>query len=140
MMRFLIVIFAALSLNLTSPVISAQAENPPNISEAEIEKRAKDIGYSLRCVVCKNESIEESPASTAQDMRRIVRDRIRKGQSDQEIIDFMQSRYGDFILLKPPLQPNTYLLWGLPFILLAGAFLWFWRASRKFNAQFDENP
>lgn len=91
----------------------------------------------LRCVMCKNESIEESPSTTAQDMRRIVRERIRNGETDDEIIDYMQSRYGDFILLKPPVQPNTYLLWGLPFIFLALALLWFWRAARKYTS--DDN-
>ncbi len=103
------------------------------ISEEVVEQRARDIGRGLRCVMCKNESIEESPSTTAQDMRRIVRERVRSGETDAEIIDYMQSRYGDFILLKPPVQPNTYLLWGLPFLLLLLALLWFWRAARKYS-------
>jgi len=120
-------------LGLTTPTIWAQNPAPSTISEAEVELRAKEIGRGLRCVMCKNESIEESPSTTAQDMRRIVRDRVRRGETDLEIINYMQSRYGDFILLKPPVQPNTYLLWGLPFILLLGALLWFWRAVRKYS-------
>lgn len=115
----------------------AQDNLPPEIAEEELERRAKDIGQGLRCVMCKNESIEESPSTTAQDMRRIVRERIRSGESDEEIIDYMQSRYGDFILLKPPVQPNTYLLWSLPFILLLCALLWFWRAVRNYSANAD---
>jgi len=110
----------------------AQDAKPP-VSEAEMEQRAREIGRGLRCVMCKNESIEESPSTTAQDMRRIVRDRIRSGETDAEIIDYMQSRYGDFILLKPPVQPNTYLLWALPFLLLILALGWFWRAVRKYS-------
>ncbi len=117
---------------------TSYAQDPqPRPSEAEVEQRAREIGRGLRCVMCKNESIEESPSTTAQDMRRIVRQRVRNGETDAEIIDYMQSRYGDFILLKPPVQANTYLLWGLPFMLLILALLWFWRAVRKYT---DDRP
>ncbi len=117
---------------------ASYAQDPqPRPSEAEVEQRAREIGRGLRCVMCKNESIEESPSTTAQDMRRIVRQRVRNGETDAEIMDYMQSRYGDFILLKPPVQANTYLLWGLPFMLLILALLWFWRAARKYT---DDRP
>ena len=126
-------------LILGAPSLSnAEDTAPVTLADEEVEGRAKEIGQGLRCVMCKNESIEESPSSTAQDMRRIVRDRIRRGESDEEIIDYMQSRYGDFILLKPPVQPNTYLLWSLPFLLLVLALLWFWRAVRRYGQ--DQPP
>lgn len=139
MRRCLVLLLGFCLLAGFQPKGFAQNKPPPEIAEEELERRAKDIGQGLRCVMCKNESIEESPSTTAQDMRRIVRERIRGGESDEEIIDYMQSRYGDFILLKPPVQPNTYLLWSLPFILLLGALLWFWRAVRNYSTNTD-NP
>lgn len=138
MKSFFILLFGICLLTGIQSSGFTQDSTSPEIAEEELERRAKDIGQGLRCVMCKNESIEESPSTTAQDMRRIVRERIRSGESDEEIIDYMQSRYGDFILLKPPVQPNTYLLWSLPFILLLGALLWFWRTARKYSTDTDK--
>lgn len=90
------------------------------LTEAEIESRAKDIGRSLRCVVCQNQSIDESDAPLAADMRASVRAQLAEGKTEAEILAFMQNRYGDFVLLKPPVKPSTYLLWGLPFLCVAG--------------------
>jgi cytochrome c-type biogenesis protein CcmH len=101
------------------------------ISDAELEARAKNIGQSLRCVVCQNQSIEESDVSLAEDMRRLVRSRVRAGESDQQVLDFMQQRYGDFVLLKPPVQKNTYVLWGAPALALLLGAIWFFRAARR---------
>ncbi|PHQ59123.1 MAG: cytochrome C biogenesis protein [Robiginitomaculum sp.] len=94
-------------------------------SEAEIEARAREVGRAIRCVVCQNQSIDESDASLAQDMRKLVRARIRAGDSNDEVISFMQNRYGDFVLLKPPVQTNTYLLWFAPAILFGFFLLWY---------------
>jgi len=94
-------------------------------SEADIETRAREVGRSLRCVVCQNQSIDESDASLAQDMRILVRARIRAGDSNDEVISFMQNRYGDFVLLNPPVQTNTYLLWFSPAVLLSFFLLWY---------------
>lgn len=102
--------------------IPALAQAP---SEAEIELRAREVGKALRCVVCQNQPIEESDASLAQDMRKLVRARIRKGDSNEEVMAFMQDRYGDFVLLKPPVQANTYLLWFAPAILLGFFLFWY---------------
>jgi len=101
------------------------------ITDSEIEARAKEVGRSLRCVVCQNQTIDESDAPLAVDMRKLVRTRLKEGDSNVEVIDYMQERYGDFVLLKPPVQANTYILWFLPFLLLMGALVWFFRASRK---------
>lgn len=101
------------------------------ISDAEIEARAKEVGQSLRCVVCQNQSIDESDAPLAKDMRKLVRDRLREGDSNADVIDYMQQRYGDYVLLKPPLQSNTYILWFAPFVLLLGVLGWFVMRSRK---------
>jgi len=101
------------------------------ITDAKIEARAKEVGRSLRCVVCQNQTIDESDAPLAVDMRKLVRTRLKEGDSNAEVIDYMQERYGDYVLLKPPVQANTYILWFLPFLLLIGALTWFIRASTK---------
>lgn len=82
------------------------------------EKRAEAIGQQLRCPVCKTESIEESDADFTRDLRHVVRERIAAGDSDQQVLDYMHARYGDFILLRPPFQPSTWLLWLTPPVLL----------------------
>ena len=87
---------------------------------AEQEAVAREIGKSLRCVVCQNQSIEDSDADLAKDMRNEVRERLAAGDEPEEAIEFIRARYGDYVLLKPPVQRNTWMLWGLPFILLIG--------------------
>ena len=85
----------------------------------------------MRCLVCQNESIDESDADLARDIRLLIRERITKGESNDQIRDFLVSRYGDFILLKPPLKPETLILWlSAPLTLALGAFAIF-RASRS---------
>jgi len=100
-------------------------------STEEVELRARDVGNALRCVVCQNQSIEESEATLAKDMRVIVRERIASGESDAQVIEFMRERYGDYVLLKPPLQRNTALLWFLPAIVIMGMALWFFARVRQ---------
>ena len=100
------------------------------ITDAE-EIRARDIGHELRCVVCQNQSIEESDAMLAQDMRRIVRDRVAAGDSNADVIAYMRERYGDYVLLKPPVQGNTYVLWFLPFALMGAGLGWFVLRRRR---------
>ena len=93
------------------------------LDDPVLEARARDLGQALRCVVCQNESIDASNAPLAQDMRRVVRILLEDGRSDQEIMDFMVERYGDFVLLKPPVKPVTWGLWfGPAAIFLIGAF------------------
>ena len=95
------------------------------LSDAAVELRAREVGRAIRCVVCQNQPIEESDATLAQDMRKLVRARIRQGDSNEEVMAFMQDRYGDFVLLKPPVQANTYLLWFAPATLLGFFLLWY---------------
>jgi cytochrome c-type biogenesis protein CcmH len=95
------------------------------------EARARAISAGLRCLVCQNQSIDDSDASLAQDLRRLVRERIRAGDSDAQIRTFLVARYGEFVLLRPTLSANTALLWGLPGLALligAGAA---WRLFRR---------
>jgi len=113
-------LFHALSLFFVLLVSShAFAVEPDEmLSNPALEARARAISKQLRCMVCQNESIDESQAPLARDLRVLVRQRIMAGDSDTQIIDFLVSRYGEFILLKPPLSWNTLALWGAPPALL----------------------
>jgi cytochrome c-type biogenesis protein CcmH len=98
------------------------------------EARARALGRELRCLVCQNQSIDDSDADLARDLRRLVRERIAAGDSDAEIKRFLVERYGQFVLLRPPVEPATWLLWlGPPAVLLLGAGLLvgFYRARRR---------
>ncbi len=110
----------ALSL-FVALVISSHAwavEPDEMLSNPVLEARARAISKELRCMVCQNESIDESEAPLARDLRVLVRQRIMAGDSDTQIVNFLVSRYGEFILLKPPLSWNTLALWGAPPALL----------------------
>jgi cytochrome c-type biogenesis protein CcmH len=90
-------------------------------SDAALDARLKKLEEELRCLVCQNQSLADSSASLAQDLRREVRDLARSGKSDAEIKQYLVARYGDFVLYDPPVKPTTLLLWFGPFVLLAGA-------------------
>jgi cytochrome c-type biogenesis protein CcmH len=83
-----------------------------------LETRARALSAELRCLVCQNQSIDDSAAQLARDLRLLVRERLVAGDSDQQVRDYLVARYGDFILLKPPLRLDTALLWGMPFLVL----------------------
>ncbi len=108
------------------------AQNPPNaaIQAEQIDIRARNVGRALRCVVCQNQSIDESDAPLAADMRKIVRTRLEAGESEAQVIEYMRQSYGDYVLLKPPVQANTALLWGLPFLALIIGLLWFFKPTK----------
>ena len=106
----------------------ATTDYPP-----EIEERAREVGQQLRCVVCQNQSIEESDAELAADMRRLVRERLSDGASEADIIAQMRDRYGDYVLLKPPVQTNTMILWLGPLVLVLVLIGWWVASSRRRN-------
>ena len=107
-------------------VIASAQEVVDDPFSPEIEAEARDVGKSLRCVVCQNQSIEDSGAPLAADMRQLVRERLSQGDSPDQVRAYMTSRYGNFVLMKPPLQADTLLLWFGPLIfILLGAFGWF---------------
>ena len=99
-------------------------------TEAE-EQHFKDLIEELRCLVCQNQSLLDSDAELAHDLRAEVYDMIQAGKTDEEIIDFLVARYGDFVLYKPPVKPSTYLLWFGPFVLLIMAGLLLLRRTRR---------
>jgi cytochrome c-type biogenesis protein CcmH len=100
-----------------------QAATSPDeiLANPVLEQRARALGKELRCLVCQNQSIDDSDADLARDLRRIVRERLVAGDSDAEIVGFLTARYGDFVLLKPPVKPATWGLWFGPALVLLGA-------------------
>jgi len=117
--------------------IAANAQTP---SEAEIERRLQKLSHELRCLQCQNQTLADSPAGLAEDLRREIRVQMRAGKSDEEIIAFLTARYGDFILYRPRVTPATYLLWFGPFvILLLGLFVLF-RYIRQRRDSIAEKP
>jgi cytochrome c-type biogenesis protein CcmH len=111
---------------------AAYAVQPDEImADPGKEARARDLSRELRCMVCQNQSIDDSEAPLARDLRLLVRERIAAGDSDAQVIDFLVARYGEFVLLKPRFTPHTLLLWLLPPLALAGGGLALWRYSRR---------
>ena len=102
----------------------AQAVEPGEaLADPGLEARARDLSADLRCLVCQNQSIDDSHAPLAKDLRLLVRERLQAGDSDEQVRTYLVQRYGDFILLKPPLRIGTLLLWGAPLaVLIAGGF------------------
>ncbi len=112
-----------LVLMLLFSAMPAFAVNPGEVlSDPALEARARALSAQLRCMVCQNQSIDDSNAELAKDLRVLVRERIKDGDSDQAVIDYVVSRYGEFVLLNPRFETKTLLLWGAPLVLLlAGA-------------------
>jgi cytochrome c-type biogenesis protein CcmH len=125
-------IFLAFAFFLTA-LAPAYAVRPDEVlSDAGLEARARAISAELRCMVCQNQSIDDSDAPLARDLRILVRERLKEGESDNAIRAFLTARYGDFILLKPPLKFETALLWSGPgLILFLGALVILVRRSKK---------
>ena len=102
------------------------------LSDPALEARARALSQGLRCLVCQNESIDDSGAPLAHDIRVLVRERIKAGDSDQQVLDYLVARYGEFVLLKPPLSWHTAALWGLPpGLLLIGIVVMIVMARRR---------
>ena len=96
------------------------------------ELKARNISKNVRCLVCQNQSIDESAAPLAKDLRILIRKKVKEGHTENEIYKFLTDRYGDFILLKPPLKKTTFMLWFLPFVFLAiGIFILFWHHKKS---------
>jgi cytochrome c-type biogenesis protein CcmH len=116
-MRFVAII--ALLLTFMVPAFAVTPDEM--LKDPALEARARHLSQELRCMVCQNQSIDDSEAPLAHDLRVLVRDRLTAGDSDGQVLDYLVSRYGEFVLLKPRLETRTLLLWGLPpLALLAG--------------------
>ncbi len=116
-------IFVALSLTTfySSPTFAVEPSEV--LADTALEARARDISKGFRCVVCQNQSIDDSNAGLARDMRLLVRERLVVGDTNAEVTDYIVSRYGSYVLLKPPLNKSTYALWYGPLLILALGFL-----------------
>lgn len=111
----------------------ALAEAQPLADDPAMEARLKALSTELRCLVCQNQTLSDSSAPLAEDLRREIRELIAKGMTDQEIIDYLVARYGDFVRYRPPVKPHTMLLWAGPGLLLLGGLGGLWWALRKRN-------
>src|SRR3954462_606253 len=119
-----------LLLVLVGPAFGAVGDPAMQLPDPAQEQRARGIGRELRCLVCQNQSIEDSDADLARDLRRIVREQVAAGRSDAEVKGFVHERYGDFVLLRPRFTAATALLWATPAVaILAGGLLF--RAARR---------
>ncbi len=107
-------------LTLSTQVTAQEAK--PIADDPELEKRVMNLSQELRCLVCQNETLADSRADLAVDLRREIREQMKAGKSDKEIIAFLTARYGDFVLYRPPVRPITYLLWFGPFVLMVIGF------------------
>jgi len=106
--------------------ISYSVEPEEFLQNPKQEIRARDISKNIRCLVCQNQSIDDSSAPLAKDLRTLIRAKVQENETDEEIYKFLNDRYGDFILLKPPLKISTFLLWSLPFVFfIIGIFILF---------------
>jgi cytochrome c-type biogenesis protein CcmH len=124
-----------LALTLLAPSISLAVQPDEILKDPALEARARALSRELRCMVCQNQSIDDSEAPLARDLRILVRQRLEAGDSNQQVLDFLVARYGDFVLLKPPFNRDTLLLWGLtPLALIAGAIGLFVMARRRKTA------
>ncbi len=108
-----------LLLGALAPILPAQAVQPDEmLADPVLESRARALSAGLRCLVCQNQSIDDSNADLAHDLRLIVRQRLLAGDDDAAVLRYVTARYGDYVLLKPPVKPGTWLLWGAPALLL----------------------
>jgi cytochrome c-type biogenesis protein CcmH len=135
--RTLFSLAAAIVIAGASPAFAVQPDEI--MSDPGKEARARDLSRELRCMVCQNQSIDDSEAPLARDLRLLVRERIAAGDSDAQVMDFLVARYGEFVLLKPRLKPHTLLLWLLPPLALAGGGLALWAHHRRRNRATQED-
>ena len=128
-------------LLLTAPTPLHAVEPDEILADPAMEARARDLGRELRCLVCQNQSIEDSDAPLARDLRVILRQRIEAGDSDEAAVAWIVERYGDYVLLKPPLRGDTVILWGAPLVALAGgALVVFFTLRRNRRAGSGDGP
>ena len=127
-----LVLAVAISFLAAFPAYAVQPDEV--LQDPALEARARAISEGLRCLVCQNQSIDDSDAPLAKDLRLLVRERLKAGDSDQEIADFIVARYGEFVLLRPRLSPHTLLLWFATPAVFATALLLIWLAYRRRKA------
>ncbi len=135
--RLLAILLLCLLPSVAAPQV--QTEDEPSDDPA-VEERLARLSHELRCLQCQNQTLAESPSSIAADLRRQIREQIKAGKSDKEIIAFLTQRYGDFILYRPRVTPTTYLLWFGPFVLLIGGLIVLFRYVKQRRDAITERP
>lgn len=123
----------ALSLFAAFSSVAFAVEPDEMLKDPALEARARALSQTLRCMVCQNQSIEDSAAPLARDLRLIVREHIKAGESDAQIRDFLVARYGEFVLLNPRVSPHTIALWAIPGVILLAGFAWMIRKFLRGN-------
>ena len=128
----ILIVIITICLNQFFANSSFTVEPDEILQNQKQELRARSISKNIRCMICQNQSIDESNAPLAKDLRLLIRRKIKEGKKDQEIYNFLTDRYGDFILLKPPFKLTTIALWFLPFIFfIVGVFIVFWHNKKS---------
>jgi cytochrome c-type biogenesis protein CcmH len=128
-MRSLVPVAFLFALVVSGAALAVQPDEI--LKDAVLEARARDLSRELRCMVCQNQSIDDSDAPLARDLRLLVRERLGKGDSDQQVLDYLVARYGEFVLLRPRLEWHTLLLWGLPPAALIGGMIGLFLMMRR---------
>ena len=136
--RFLTPFALGALLAFSAPSVATQPDEI--LSDPSQEARARALGQHLRCVVCQNQSIDDSNAPLARDLRILLRERLKAGDSDKAAMDFIAARYGNFVLLKPPVQLNTLLMWFGPGLVLLMALAGYWMLIRRPGPVADSGP
>ena len=137
MRRFAIIAFL---LMLLAPVTARAVTPDEMLKDPALEARARKLSQELRCLVCQNQDIDDSAAPLAHDLRVLVRERLKAGDSDQQVLNFLVARYGEFVLLKPRFELHTLLLWGLPPLALIGGAIGMFVAMRRRKSHEVESP
>ena len=128
-----------LLLGIVAPFAIAR-EAQPTGDDPAVEQRLHKLSQELRCLVCQNETLADSRADLAEDLRREIREQIKAGKSDKEIIEFLTARYGQFILYRPQVTPTTYLLWFGPFVLLLAGLVILFKYIKQRRDLIEEQP
>ncbi len=136
MRRAIVVLLAALTLAGPAAAVLPSEQ----LADPKLEARARAIGAELRCLVCQNQSIDDSDAPLAGDLRVILRERLVAGDTDQQAIDFVVRRYGHFVLLRPPFEAQTLLLWLGPLLILAAGCGWIAVLARRKPVEIEPTP
>ena len=132
-------VFGLILLSAAGPALSAK-EAQPSAADSVLEERVMKLSRELRCLVCQNETLADSRADLAEDLRTQIREQMKAGKSDKEIISYLTTRYGKFILYNPPVDPTTYLLWFGPFVLLLGGLLLLFRYVKQRSTLITDSP
>lgn len=128
-------LFLAGLIALAAPALAVQPSEV--LKNPALEQRAREISSGLRCLVCQNQSIDDSDAPLARDLRILVRERLVAGDNDKAVIDFVVARYGDFVLLRPPMNARTIALWAAPFLIVLFGAVFLWRRRNRAAAPAD---